>query len=134
MNKGSRWSGEGKKNKGRTSSGASKTKYSFSYAQKFSLLFSLYFGEIVIWWTQRENSWSPRVFSFSPPSNQTHFPTIFSLIVLSSFLSFPKSFHPNIPLVSNQGKLEKSFECGTFGKRCLTRGISAIAIILNEKS
>ena len=32
-----------------------------------------------------------------------------------------------------QQKLEKSFECGTFGKRCLTRGISAIAIILNEK-
>ena len=32
-----------------------------------------------------------------------------------------------------QQKLEKSFESGTFGKRCLTRGISAIAIILNEK-
>ena len=32
-----------------------------------------------------------------------------------------------------QQKLEKSFECGTFGKRCLPRGISAIAIILNEK-
>ena len=32
-----------------------------------------------------------------------------------------------------QQKLEKSFECGTFGKRCSTRGISAIAIILNEK-
>ena len=27
-------------------------------------------------------------------------------------------------------KLEKNFECGTFGKRCLTRGISAILIIL----
>ena len=33
-----------------------------------------------------------------------------------------------------QQKLEKSFECGTFGKWCLTRGISAIAIILNGKS
>ena len=33
-----------------------------------------------------------------------------------------------------QRKLEKSFECGTFRKRCMTRGISAIAIILNEKS
>ena len=33
-----------------------------------------------------------------------------------------------------QQKLEKSFECGAVGKRCLTRGISAIAIILNEKS
>ena len=32
-----------------------------------------------------------------------------------------------------QQKLEKSFEYGTFGKRCLTRGISAIATILNEK-
>ena len=31
-------------------------------------------------------------------------------------------------------KLEQSFECGTFGKSCLTRAISAIAIILNEKS
>ena len=33
-----------------------------------------------------------------------------------------------------QQKLEKNFECGTFVQRCLTRGISAIAIILNEKS
>ena len=33
-----------------------------------------------------------------------------------------------------QQKLEESFECGKFGKMCLTRGISAIAIILNEKS
>ena len=33
-----------------------------------------------------------------------------------------------------QQKFEKSFECGTFAKRCLTRGISAIVIILNEKS
>ena len=32
-----------------------------------------------------------------------------------------------------QQKLEKCFEYGTFGKRCLTQGISAIAIILNEK-
>ena len=32
-----------------------------------------------------------------------------------------------------QQKLEKSFDCGTFGKRCLTRGIRAIATILNEK-
>ena len=31
-------------------------------------------------------------------------------------------------------KLGKTFECGTFGKRCLTQGISAIAITLNEKS
>ena len=33
-----------------------------------------------------------------------------------------------------QQKLEKSFECGTYGKRWLTWGISAIAIILNGKS
>ena len=33
-----------------------------------------------------------------------------------------------------QQKLEKSFECGAFGKSCLTQGISAISIILNEKS
>ena len=33
-----------------------------------------------------------------------------------------------------QQKFEKSFECGTFGKRCLTHGIGAIAITLNEKS
>ena len=33
---------------------------------------------------------------------------------------------------STQQKLEKSFECGKFGKRFLTRGISAIAIIQNE--
>ena len=33
-----------------------------------------------------------------------------------------------------QQKLKKSFECGTYGKRCLTQGISAIAIILNEEN
>ena len=33
-----------------------------------------------------------------------------------------------------QQKLEKSCECGTFRERCITRGITAIAIILNEKS
>ena len=33
-----------------------------------------------------------------------------------------------------QQKLEKSIECGTLGKWCLTQGIRAIAIILNEKS
>ena len=32
-----------------------------------------------------------------------------------------------------QQRLEKSIECGTLGKRCLIRGISAVAIILNEK-
>ena len=36
--------------------------------------------------------------------------------------------------IETQQKLEKSCECGTFRKRCMTRGISAIAIILNEKS
>ena len=33
-----------------------------------------------------------------------------------------------------QLKLQNSCECGTFRKRCMTREITAIAIILNEKS
>ena len=43
-------------------------------------------------------------------------------------------FTPSDLFSETQRKLEKSFECGTFGKRCTTREISAIAIILNEKS
>ena len=51
---------------------------------------------------------------------------------------FPKKkafmFPDSDPFYKTQQKLEKSFECGTYGKRCLTGGISVSAIILNEKS
>ena len=54
---------------------------------------------------------------------------------MGSFLPKKKDFM--FPLsdlfYKTQQKLKKSFECGTYGNRFLTRGISAIAIILNEK-
>ena len=133
MNKGSRWSGEGKK-KGRTSSKAPKTKYSFHMHKSFSLVFSLFWRDCNLVDPKRKQLVSTSFFFFLYLPTK-HISQLFSLLFSSHlFPSSPKSFHPNIPLVSNQEKLEKSFECGTFGKRCLTRGISAIAIILNEKS
>ena len=57
-----------KKKKGRTNKEVARTKDQivFLHAHKFSLLFFLHFGEIVIWLARKENIWAPPV--FSPPS------------------------------------------------------------------
>ena len=78
------------------------------YSSSFSPPFSLHFGEIELWWAQRENSWAPPLFSPPPPLIQTPFPPIFSLFFHSFFSILPK-IHPSKHSLSVRiiGKFEK---------------------------
>ena len=53
-----------------------------------------HFGEIELWWAQRENGWAPPLFSPPPPLIQTPFPPIFSHI-FHSFFSILPQIHPS---------------------------------------
>ena len=65
-----------------------------AHSSSFSPPFSPHFGEIELWWAQRENGWASPLFSPPPPLIQTPFPPIFSPIFHSFFSILPK-IHPS---------------------------------------
>ena len=85
-----------KKHTGKTKSwhGIEKGNFVQMHSSSFSPSFSLHFGEIELWWAQRENSWAPPLFSPPPPLIQTPISPIFSPIFHSFFSILPK-IHPS---------------------------------------
>ena len=133
VNKRSRWSRKGKKKEERVPK-HQRPNILFTCTKVFSLVFSLFWRDCNLVDLKRKQLVPTSFFfpsAFQPNTFLNYFLSQFPLIFFHLSQNHPNQTYHQLIITR---KLEKIFECGTFDKRCLTQGISAISIILNEKS